>query len=546
MSSSGKPLSAAKPAVGAFAPFSYGAFSLLWTATLISNTGTWMHDVGAGWLMTTMNPSPAVVTLVQAATTLPVFCFALLAGALADRMNKRRMLIVINIILAGVVTILAALVWLGAMTPALLILFTLAIGTGAAFAGPAMQAVVPQLVPREALRPAIALNSMGINISRAIGPAVAGVLIASVGLAAPFAVNALSFIVILAALMVWHPDTPPPRRRHGSLGADMATGLRHVRHNAAMLATVIRAAAFFLSASAYWSLLPLIARGAEGGGAQLYGILMALIGAGAVTGALALPRLQRTFDANIVVRIGTGGTVLALLIMAGAQIPVMLMAAAFLGGISWIAVLTSFNVSAQTALPDWVRARGLAVFLMVFSGSMSFGSFLWGQIAQASSIRLALLIAAAGLGVGLLATRRFAIGQGEALDYRPAAAWPQAPVPAEGQQDDQAAMVTVEYRIAEQDRATFVGALTAAGTERMRNGATAWHLHQSVEDPEIWLETFHLPSWTEHLEQHDRVTRSDMDAHTGLRRLHLHPDGPIVRHYIAPGQGAASQTKDTT
>lgn len=545
MSSSGNALNPTKPAAGAFAPFAYGAFSLLWTATLISNTGTWMHDVGAGWLITTMTPSPAVVTLVQAATTLPVFCFALLAGALADRLDKRRMLIAINTLLAGVVTILAALVWLEVMTPGLLILFTLAIGTGAAFAGPAMQAVVPQLVPREALKPAIALNSMGINISRAIGPAVAGLLIASVGLAAPFAVNAASFVVILAALVLWRPVAAAPRRRHGSIALDMATGLRHVRHNEAMLATIIRAAAFFLFASAYWSLLPLIARGAEGGGAQLYGILMALIGAGAVTGALLLPRLQQRFEANMVVRLGTGGTAAALLIMAVAQFPVMLMAAAFLGGISWIAVLTSFNVSAQTALPDWVRARGLAVFLMVFSGSMSFGSFLWGQIAQAGSIRLALMIAAAGLGAGLLATRRFAIGQGEALDYRPAAAWPQAPVPTEGQQDDQAAMVTVEYRIADQDRAAFVARIRPAGKERLRNGATAWHIHQSVETPEIWIETFHLPSWAEHLEQHDRVSQSDMDAHRDLRRLHRHADGPTVRHYIAPDHDGPSPTKDT-
>uniref|UniRef100_UPI000DD4238F MFS transporter n=1 Tax=Pseudogemmobacter bohemicus TaxID=2250708 RepID=UPI000DD4238F len=425
MSSGAKPETTSS--AGAFSPFSHTAFTLLWTATLISNTGTWMHEVGAGWLMTTLDSSPAVVSLVQAATSLPVFLFALLAGALADRLDKRRMLLVVNTILTVIVTLLAVLVWQEAMTPLLLILFTLAIGTGAAFMAPAWQAIVPLLVPKAKLKPAIALNSMGINISRAIGPALAGVLIANVGLAAPFALNALSFVIILGALLLWRPEPSPPRHHHSSLLADMGMGLRHVRHNPAMLATAIRAIAFFLFASAYWSLLPLIARSAEGGGSELYGTLMALIGTGAVTGALILPRLQKHLDSDMSVRVGTLGTAIALLTMVVAQFPAGLMFAAFLGGCSWIVTLTAFNVSAQTALPNWIRARGLAVFLMVFFGSMSLGSIIWGQVATHSSVRAALITAAVGLGVGFLLTRKFTIGQGEKLDHTPTAIWPEAP-----------------------------------------------------------------------------------------------------------------------
>ena len=529
MSSSGK-----QPSAGAYAPFGQRAFALLWTATLISNIGTWMHDVGAGWLMTTLNPSPAVVTLVQAATTLPVFCFALLAGALADRLDKRRMLLAINICLLGVVSVLTLLVWAGAMTPVLLILFTLTIGTGAAFVAPAWQAIVPLLVPRAQLKPAIALNSMGINIARAIGPAVAGALIATVGLAAPFALNAASFLVIIGALLLWRPE-PVTRPRHtGSLLSEMRTGLRHVRHNQPMRATAVRAMAFFVFASAYWSLLPLIARSVEGGGSTLYGLLMGLIGAGAVTGALLLPRLQSVASLDATVRIGTGGTALALLLMAVAQGPLALLPAAFLGGMAWIAVLTSFNVSAQTALPNWIRARGLSVFLMVFFGSMALGSILWGQIASYTSVPVALLIATGGLGLGLLVTRGLTVGLAEGLDLAPAALWPEAPVPAEGQADDQPAMVMVEYRISHEDRAAFVKRMRAVSKERMRNGATRWYVHQSVEDPGLWLETFHLPSWAEHLEQHARVSVSDMDLHRGLRELHEGPDAPVVRHFIGP------------
>ncbi|MEM8582524.1 MAG: MFS transporter, partial [Pseudomonadota bacterium] len=409
---------------GAFSPLTHRAFALLWTATLVSNTGTWMHEVGAGWLMTTLNSSPAVVTLVQTATTLPIFLFALLAGALADRIDKRRMLIVLNSGLLVVVSALAFLVWVEAMTPSLLIAFTFVLGTGAAFMAPAWQSVVPQLVPRQKLKPAIALNSMGINLSRAIGPALAGILIAGAGLAAPFALNALSFLVIIGALLLWRPQTAPRRIVHGSIAGDMMTGLRHVKYNSAMRATAVRGGAFFLFASAYWALLPLIARDAQGGGAELYGTLMGLIGAGAVTGALLLPRLQTFATSDKIVMIGTSGTSLALLVMALVPGQIALMAAAVIGGLSWIAVLTSFNVSAQTALPDWVRARGLSVFLMVFFGSMALGSFLWGQVAQATSVPMTLLIAATGLAFGIPLFRRFTVGQGENLDLTQAVAWP--------------------------------------------------------------------------------------------------------------------------
>ena len=523
----------AAPTPGAFSPFAHAAFALLWTATLVSNTGTWMHEVGAGWLMTTLNPSPAVVTLVQAATTLPVFLFALLAGALADRVDKRAMLIALNSALFVVVSVLAVLVWLEAMTPALLILFTLVLGTGAAFMAPAWQSIVPQLIPRAKLKPAIALNSMGINLSRAIGPALAGVLIASVGLAAPFALNALSYLVILAALFFWRPEPVPRRAGHGTIAGDMLTGLRHVRHNAPMRATAIRGVAFFLFASAYWALLPLIAREVEGGGAELYGALMGLIGVGAVAGALLLSRVQTRTTSDKTVKVGTIGTAVALVVMALAPGQVAAMAAAFLGGLSWIAVLTSFNVSAQTALPDWVRARGLAVFLMVFFGAMAFGSLLWGQVAQATSIPITLLLAAAGLLAGIPLTRRFVVGQGEALDLTQAVAWPAAPVLAEAQSSDSPALVTVEYVVDPDQTDAFLKAIALFSRERLRDGATRWHLHESVESPGVWIESFHLPSWAEHLAQHERMTREDDAAQKIVQAFDTRETGPVVRHYVA-------------
>lgn len=537
MSSSGStaPTQAREPtSSGAFSPLAHSAFALLWVATLISNIGTWMHEVGAGWLMTTLNPNPAVVTLVQAATTMPIFLFALFAGALADRLDKRRMLITINIALFAVISVLTLLVWQSLMTPGLLIAFTLIIGTGAAFMAPAWQTVVPQLVPSEKLKPAIALNSMGINISRAIGPALAGILIAGVGLAAPFALNAASHLVILVALLLWRPVATARPAHHGSIFGDMAIGLRHVRNNEAIRDTAIRAAAFFLFASAYWALLPLIARNAEGGGSELYGALMALVGAGAVTGAFALPYVQRRASSDTTVRLGTAGTIAALIAMALSSLQLTLLASAFLCGLSWIAVLTSFNVSAQMALPNWVRARGLAVFLMVFFGSMSLGSLVWGQVASLTSITTALIVAALGLAIGVPLTRRFRVGQGETLDLTPSSMWPDAPMLGTNQRFDRPAMVTVEYRVSDENREAFLDAIHAFAKERLRDGAYRWHVYESVETPGVWIESFQLPSWAEHLEQHKRVTRSDADKQAKLQAFDSRDTGPIVKHFISP------------
>ncbi len=522
--------------VSPWSPFGYRAFALLWGATLISNIGTWMHEVGASWLMTTLNSSPAVVSLVQAATTLPVFLFALYAGTLADRLDKRKMLIVVNIFLLAIITVLTFLVHFELITPLLLILFTLAIGTGTAFMAPAWQAIVPALVPRDALQPAIALNSMGINISRAIGPALAGVLIAAVGLSAPFALNALSHLVIIIALLMWKNTSTTTRTSQPVFNA-MMTGMRHVAHNGPLKATLVRSFSFFIFASAYWALLPLVVRNIEDGGATLYGLLLTLIGTGAVLGALALPKLRGRFESNTVAAGGTVGTAIAMALLALSPNPEIACAAALLGGFSWIAVLTTFNVSAQTALPNWVRARGLAINLMVFFGSMAVGAALWGQVATVSSTSIALLISAIGLLVGLLLTRRFELGQGETLDLTPSMHWPAPDVqlPEDGLGDRGPVMVEVEYRIRPEDTKAFLKAIHEWSGERWRDGAYEWRIFQSAEDPTLWVEAFLVSSWEEHMAQHDRVSNQDKVLHESVQAFDQRPDGPVVRHLIAPG-----------
>ena len=526
------------PSVSAWTPFSYGAFALLWTAALISNVGTWMHDVGAGWLMTTLSPSPAIVALVQAATTLPVFLFALLAGAIADRVDKRRFLILVNLILTAVIAVLAGLTALGLVTPLLLLVFTFVIGAGAAFMAPAWQAIVPSLVPREALQPAIALNSMGINISRAIGPALAGFLITAIGPAAPFMVNAVSHIVIIGALLAWKPPATPARSLPPEpiIGA-MLTGLRHASHNGPLKATLLRSFGFFIFASAYWALLPLVARGLPDGGAEIYGILLAAVGGGAVVGALALPGIKRRIGANALVALGTVATAVAMVILGLASNAQAAIVAALLGGLGWITVLTSLNVSAQTALPNWVRARGLAIALTVFFGCMAAGSTIWGQVATHTSISVALLAAALGAIVMIPLTWRAKLGQAEGRDLSPSMAWA-TPIVAEDFDDDPdrgPVLVTITYEVDPDDAAPFLTAMHELSSERYRDGAHDWGVYQDAADPRQWIEWFFVSSWAEHLRQHDRVTRHDQDVHDTVQGFHRGATSPEVRHYLAAG-----------
>ena len=400
-----------------WAPFGYPVFSVLWIATVISNIGTWMHEVGAGWLMTELSPSPVIVAAVQAATTLPIFLFALLAGTIADRVDKRKLLIVVNGCMAITAAVLTVLVWQERMTPGLLLIFTFLMGTGAAFSAPAWQAIVPKLVNTNDLSSAIALNSMGINVSRAIGPALAGFLIVAVGLTSPFALNALSFLGIIAALLWWRStETVDSVQANESITGAMQTGLRYAWNSTAVRGTLIRAGAFFLYASAYWAMLPLIARQVLDGGATLYGLLLAAVGLGAVFGALMLPRLRERLDANVIVALGTVGTAAVLTLFALVPIQKVALLASLFAGMCWIAVLTCLHVSTQTALPDWVRARGLAIFLTVFFGAMALGSLIWGQVAAQFSIATSLLLAAGGALLLIPITWRAKIGPGEHMD----------------------------------------------------------------------------------------------------------------------------------
>jgi MFS family permease len=520
--------------VSPWAPLRERSFLLIWSAAVISNIGTWMHDVAAAWLMTSLAPAPLMVALVQAATTLPVFLFALPAGALADLIDRRRLLLALQVTAATLAVLLALTVASGLVTPGLLLLFTFLLGTTAAMGAPAWQAITPDLVPRPLLTQAVALNGVGINIARAIGPALGGLVITTLGLAWPFAFNALSFLAVILALWLWRPQPKavsnlPAERLVGAI----RSGVRYAHGSAALRATLVRAASFFLFASAFWALLPLVVRGPLAGGPALYGTLLAGVGIGAVAAALLLPKLKARLGADGMVMAGTGLLAVSMALLALLPTAVLALPACLLAGLAWIAVMSSLNVSAQLALPAWVRSRGLAVSLAVFFGSMTAGSILWGLLAGLVGPSGALLVAAAGALAGVPLSRPWHLLGDSTPDLSPSGHWP-APVLDEAVATDGGpVLVTVEYEIDPSDGAAFVTAIDALSHARRRDGAFFWQVFTDAENPRRRIEAFMLESWVEHLRQHERVTVEDRRVQEQVRTLHRGGGPPRVTHLVA-------------
>jgi MFS family permease len=527
-----KPAPATEERTSPWIAFRHTTFTVVWIATVVANIGTWMYNAASGWLMTSLSPDPLVVSLVQVASNLPMFLFALPAGALADIVDKRRYLIGCEIALTVVAAASALLVWLDLITPAILLLFTFMLGAGAAFTAPSWQSVVPQLVPKQDLPAAVASNGVGVNISRAIGPALGGAIIGGLGIAAPFWINALSNFTVIGALLWWEPPSRqgarlPPERLLGA----MVIGFRHARYNGNLRATLIRAVAFFFFASAYWALLPLVARNQIAGGPELYGILLGAIGVGAVIGAFALPA-AKVLGPDRLVAAGTIGTAISLVLLGFAHRPALALVAYVVAGISWIAVLASLNVSVQVSLPDWVRGRGLAMFVTVFFGAMTAGSAVWGQLASALGLSSAHFIAAAGAVAGIILTLRWKLQSGTGPDLTPSMHWPTPVLSVDADTDRGPVLVTVEYRINPGKREDFLAAIASLERQRRRDGAYAWDLFEDAAASGRFLETFKVASWLEHLRQHQRVTNADRVIQDAVRQFDAAAE-PKITHLIA-------------
>ncbi|MFC5422846.1 MFS transporter [Bosea eneae] len=537
MARSGRPSDSRAPADGgAFAPLRHRVFAVLWTATLVGNVGLWMRDTTSAWLMTSLSASPTQVAFIQAASTLPIFLFSLPAGALADIVDRKRLLILVQFGLGLLSVALAIGSALSLLTPVSLLLFTAAAGVGSAFANPVWQAIVPELVPRSELRPAVALNGVAVNVSRAIGPALGGLIVALSSPAIAYAVDVATYAIVIAAL-VWWPRTTTSKRQPEAFTGALRAGWRYALRSPPLQRTVVRAICFFLFASAYWALLPLVAKNELNGGPSTYGLLLGALGSGAVTGALLLQPVRKRLNNDSLVLVGTlvtAATTAALGLVSSLTeaLPVLLVA-----GFAWICVLSSINTTTQAVLPDWVRARGLAVYLMAFFGSLSLGSVVWGRIAEASSVDQALIIAgSAGALVGVYAAR-WKLPSTE-VDLTPSGHWPQPIVTSPDDGRDGPALITVDYRIDIRDREPFLEAIEALGDIRRRDGAIQWAVMFDSANPNRALEWFVTPSWAEHVRQHDRVSVADAAVQERVKAFHRGADPPRVAHFLT-----ASRTK---
>ncbi len=523
---------AAFASTSAWAPFRRQVFAVVWTATVVSNIGTWMYNLASGWLMMSLDADPFIVSMVQVANTLPMFLFAIPAGALVDVVDRRRFLLFGESAITVIATIFAALVWLHLITPSGLLIFAFFVSVGSAMTAPAWQAVVTQLVPRSELPAAVAANSAGINVSRAIGPALGGVLAGALGIAAPFWLDAFSNIGVIAALAWWRP----PRHAREPLPPEafvsaIRTGVRHARYNSYLRATLIRAVGFFAFAGAYWALLPLIVRSRLGGGPGLYGVLLAIIGLSAVGTALVLPLLRARWNADALLAGSTLATALATVLFALARDPAIAAAASLIAGASWIVALSSLSISAQVALPEWVRGRGLAMYVTVMFGGFSIGSAVWGEAASRLGLPTSLILAAAGAAAVVPVTWRWKLQSGANVDLSPSMHWP-APVTTTQIDDDRGpVLVIIEYSIDPENREYFLKALHSYGRERRRDGAYDWGVFEDPAHIGRFVETFRTDSWLEHLRQHRRVTQADRKLEDSVRRFQI-GDGPKTTHLV--------------
>lgn len=501
----------------AFAPLRHPAFRLLWWANLAANIGLWVQNTGAGWMMTSLDPSPIMVSLVQAASMLPVFLLALPAGAAADIIDRRLYLIGAQAWVLSVAALLAVLAFAGWIGPWGLLAFTFFIGIGNALNFPAWAATTPELVPREDLVQAIALNGIGFNLSRTLGPAIGGFAIGVAGVEAAFALNALCFLTLLLALLAWKREAPvsslPPEHFLGAMRA----GMRFVSASPAMRAAILRACVFFFFTSAVWGMLPLVVRQGLGLGPEAFGLMLGVMGVGAVATGFALPALRLrlpTRSAMVTAFSLVSAAALALLGVAGHW--ALAGIAMLMFGAGWLAAASTLQAAAQFATPAWVRARAIGIYQLSFFGAMTAGAVLWGWAGARFGIAPALLIAAATCAAAALAVRGYSLDAappGEA----PSVTMPRPEAPAAELRhildaNSGRVLEVVRYTVDPAERARFLAAMREVRRVRLRSGAIAWRLLEDVAHPERWIELWSVESWAEHLREAERLDVADRAA----------------------------------
>ncbi len=518
---------AASSADGALAPLRDPVFRMLWLTWLASHICMWMNDVAAAWLMTSLTTSPVLVALVQTAATLPVFLLGLPSGALADIVDRRRYFLLTQVWVAGVAIVGCALVFFDLMRAHWLLVLTFANGVGLAMRWPVFAAIVPELAPRAQLPAALGLNAIAMNTSRIVGPLLAGSIIATAGVGYVYALNALLSIAAAFAIMRWKRQKKvsvlPAERFVGAVRA----GLRYVRESTRLRPILLRTSVYFVHSVAAIALLPLLARDFDGENATVYTILIASLGFGAIVAVFLMPRMRRRWNSDRMVRVGSVVQSLAVFALALAPnlavaVPVMIV-----NGLAWIAVANSLSVSAQLALPDWVRARAMSVFQVVMMGSNAFGALIWGKLAALTDIHTALMVSAVSAMLVLFATLRVHVAAPADEDEESA---PVQPPFAPDLVDPGAGPVLtmIEYRI-EADRVDiFLALMEDTRRSRLQQGSLSWELFRRVDDPQCFTEMIVDETWADHLRRFERMTAADVRLRARRRALQVEGVAPRV------------------
>jgi len=518
---------------GILAPLRLPLFRAIWLANLVGSIGWLVQGVGAAWLMTTLAGTPDMVALVQSATMAPILLFALFAGALADLWDRRWVLLLAQLWVAAASFGLAAVGGAGLLTPASLLLFTFLVGTGAALNGPAWQAVVREIVPAGELAAAVTLNAIGFNLARALGPAVGGAVVAAFGTQAAFLLNGGAALALVAVLLFWRRQLPKDELPRERLGSAVVTGLRYVGETPAIRAILVRSAVFGIAASAALALLPLIARDRLGGGPVVYGLLLGAFGIGALLGAFVIHPLRHRRGAEFVVTAlsAAGGAAFVLIgLLPGWFAPVVLALA--VAGTAWLGAFSTFNITLQMRTAFWVQARVLSLYQTVVFGGMAVGAWAWGEVAHATSLEGAYLLAGAML-LGSVALHWWQpLHAGEAPDLQPALR--QEPLPAvQATVEEGPVLVQIEFEVGAAEAPAFVAAMDEVGHLRRRNGAIRWRLFQDVAEPTHWSETFVLGDWIEHQRLRARMTMADATLEARAVAYHRGRTPPMRRYMVA-------------
>jgi len=527
------------PEGSGFEPLRIPLFRDRFIAATVSNVGSWMQDTAGTWLMTALTTSPLLIALMQTAASLPVVVLGLIAGATADIIDRRRLLIFWQAWMLVAVLVLSVLTFSGVIGPWWLLGLTFMLNIGTAMNNPAWQAIVPELVPREMLTDAITLNSVSNNVARALGPALGGLMVGAFllphrGAGSVFLLNSISFVGVIFVLYRWK-RTPlfksalPAERLVGS----MRSGLRYIRHSPVLSATLLRAFLFTFFVSAVWALLAVVAKRDLHQGAMGYGILNGSLGLGALIGASLLARVRRRLSADMMIGIATCVFVATLTVMAFVHTPAAVIFSLMCAGFAWTSTMSTFNVSVQLSVPTWVQARALGAYQMTFQLGMASGSVLWGYIAEHASTPKALACAGGGLLLSLPFALKLHILRGDLPDFSPyvykravpAVAW-------EADPDDGPVRVTVEYKIRVEDYDAFTAAIHKLRAVRMRDGALRWAIFRDVANPTRLQETFIVESWLDYLRQRERFTASDHAVRDAAWKYHQGPELPVISHMI--------------